>query len=178
MGAGSRFLRGPRTLLLRGDATAAWDAAAGRPLPASRPVPGRVWMDGLLSDGRFMVLWDQNMAGAVSLLPDLSATGVRVAAKPEEEHGLLRGGVLYASVRDTVTGGTIFEAVDVATGAVLGWWPLGDFSAGSWAGSDGMRVYHVGADGFVRAFRLRAASSRTDGHDAPEQSTGDAPEGR
>ena len=145
---------GLHALLQRGDVIEAWDTDAGRPLTAARQVPGRVWMDGLLSDGRRMVLWDQNMPGSVSLLPGLTDTGITVPPKAEEEHGLLQGGVLYASTRDPVGGGTVFQAVDVSTGAVLGWWPLGGFSAGSWAGADGTRVYHASTDGSVRAFRL------------------------
>ena len=153
---------GPRTLLRRGDALQAWDAVAGRPLPAARQVPGRVWMDGLLSDGRVVVKWDQNMPGDVSLLPDLAALDVQIAPKPEEEHGLLRSGVLYAAVRDSLTNGMSFQAVDVATGAVLAWWPLGGFSAGSWAGADDKCVYLACANGSVRAFRLLGVSPLKD----------------
>lgn len=154
---------GLHAFLRRGDAIEAWDAEAGRPLPETarhlpeaRQVPGREWMDGLLSDGQLMVMWDQNMPGAVSRLPDMTAKGVRIAPKAEDERGLLWSGILYASMRDPVTGEAIFQAVDVTTGAVLGWWPLGDFSAGRWAGTDGTQVYYAGADGSVRAFRLLA----------------------
>ena len=97
-------------------------------------------MDGLLANDAYLIEWRQNQVGDVSRIPDLAPLPIRLAAKENNANGVLRGNVLYAAVRDDQGGGTVFQAVDVETGAVLGWWPVSQFYS-SWVCADDGRAY-------------------------------------
>ena len=133
-------------MLSRGAQFQALDAQDGSIFPAARRVPAQVWMDGLLTK-QYLVKWNQNDAADVSHLPDLAPLPFHLAPKQQDDDGAMAGSILYFASR------SVFQAVDVETGAVLGWWPCGD-TFGSWVGTDPGHVYLAAADGSVRAFPL------------------------